>query len=431
MKSANPSILRDDPLLRQVWEQLGRPSRCAITGGYVRDRLLQRPSGDLDLTIESTADDAGDPARRLARTLGVRAHLLGAAPHRIWRIETSSLKVELWPLGELSTEEDIHRRDFRCNALSWALPNGPLVDLVDGLNDLRRGRLRAISRDNLESDPVRLLRAPRFLAQLEDFELDDQTRSWIRELAPSLAKAPRERVGQELMTLLRGPTVSRGLAACLYLGLFGPVSPAADKTDEDWLTTNLDAADILAIRRHPGEVPAPQQAEHHCGAGVPPAGRRFGKAGDAARLSFLFRAWGIPTGGQLARYAWPQVDRENALRAARMLDEAPARVDAPPADRRELAWRAGEAFPTLIALAAAIDPNHNGWQRWLRQWQRDPDVFINPTPLLTGIEVATISGIEPGPNLGEIVRALLRAQVRGEIRSRGGALRWLKARHLS
>jgi len=439
MKPVNPSILRDDPLLRRVWEQLGRPSCCCVTGGYVRDRLLGRVSNDLDLTLDGNADEAGNPARRLAKVLGARAHLLGTPPHQIWRIESHTFKIELWPLGGLSHEEDIRRRDFSCNALSWELPDGPLVDLVGGIEDLERRRLRAISCANLEDDPVRLLRGPRFLAQLPDFGLDDQTRSWIDELAPSLAGAPRERVGQELLTLLRSPAASRGLAECLSLGLLGPVSPAADKADGDWLTANLDAADSLSVDHHAGWTPAPPQAEGHCGAGVPPAGRRSGDggsrrhplpsavqhAGDAARLGFLFRAWGIPTGGQLARYAWPRADRENALRAARLLDATHSMVDAPPTDRRELSWRAGRAFPALIALSSALDPEHPGWHRWWRQWQRNSATLENPQPLLTGIEIATVTGIEPGPELGKVVKALLRAQVRGEFRSRSGALAWL------
>jgi len=440
MKLRNPAILHNDPLLRRVWEQLGHPSGCCVTGGYVRDQLLGRPSNDLDLTIESSAERAGEPARRLAGALGVRAHLFGSAPHRIWRIETPALKIELWPLGGMAADEDIHRRDFGCNALSWKLPDGPLVDLVGGMEDLDRSRLRAISRANLESDPVRLLRAPRFLAQIPEFALDDQTRSWIEELSPSLAGAPRERVGQELLTLLRGPMTSLGLAQCLDLGLFFPAAPESTSIDERWLRTNLDAADALSIRGIEGGTPAPQQsddrcggevppgpqhAERHCGAGVPPARGRSGIGGDAARLAFLFRSWGLPADRELAPYAWPKAVRELALRAARLLDQAPTTVDAPPADRRELAWRAGAAFPTLIAVADALEPERAGWRRWWRQWRRDPAAFEDPHPLLTGREIAEISGILPGPELGEAVRGLLRAQVRGEIRSRGGAKRWL------
>ena len=150
------------------------------------------------------------------------------------------------------------------------------------------------------------------------------------------------------------------------------------------------------------------------------------ESGDAVRLSVLFRAWGSPEDDQLTPYGWSRFDRANALRAARMLDDALETVDAPPAARRELAWRAGTSFPTLITLAAALDPGRSGWRRWWRQWQRQPSALEHPRPLLTGVEVAEIAGIEPGPELGRIAHALLRAQVRGEVRSRGGARRWIR-----
>ncbi len=411
MKLRNPATLRDDPLLRRVWDQIGRPAGCRVTGGYVRDRLLGRPSNDLDLTIEGDAVSAARPARRLAKALGVHAHLLGTEPHRIWRVETAGLKVELWPRGDLSIERDLLRRDFGCNALSWELPNGPFVDLVGGLDDLQGLLLRAVSRANLESDPVRLLRAPRFLAQLPSFELEPRTRAWIRELGAALAAAPRERVGQELLIMLRGPAASRGVAECLRLGLLGPASPAADRVDGEWITARLDAADRLAAAHHAGGTPA-----------------GLDNCGDSARLAFLIRGWGVPSDRELAPYAWPKADREAALTAARNLEGALSTVDSPPADRRELAWRTGSAFPAVIALAAAVEPERAGWRRWWRQWSRDPAAFEDPHSLLTGGEIAGITGIEPGPELGKIVYALLRAQVRGEIRTLGGAKRWLVAR---
>ncbi len=286
MKLRDSSILARDPLLQQVWDQLGRPAGCRVTGGYVRDRLLGRPSNDLDLTIEGTADEAGVSAKRLAAALGVRAHLFGSAPHRIWRIETPAVKIELWPLGGLTVDEDIRRRDFSCNALSWELPTGPLVDSVGGINDLEHSRLRTLSRSNLESDPVRLLRAPRFLAQLPSFDLDDQTRSWIRELGPSLQAAPRERVGQEMLTLLRGPAASRGVTECVRLDLLGPASPAADRIDVEWITAHM-------MPQTDWQSPITTRAD-------PPAGTTVAIGGDAARLGFLFRAWGLPTDRELA-----------------------------------------------------------------------------------------------------------------------------------
>jgi tRNA nucleotidyltransferase (CCA-adding enzyme) len=386
-----------------------------VVGGWIRDQLLDRPAGDLDLTIEGDAETASKPARRLAAALGIRAHLLGAAPHRVWRIESRELKIELWPMGALTYHEDMARRDFSCNALSLKLPDGPLEDPVGGLPDLRARRLRAISRANLEDDPVRLLRGPRFLAQLENFTFDPQTRLWIGALAPRVAKAPRERVGQELTAMLGARSASRGLRECLDLGLFEPAAPAGCRVDEGWVRVHLEALRILARSPNAGETPAPQRTDNETY-----------RDSSAARLAFLFLSWGIPTGGRLAPYSWPKTDREIALRAARLLDAALATVDAPAADRRELAWRAGAAFPALVSLGSAIEPGKPSWRRWRRQWRHNPSAFTNPTPILTGSEIAEITGMEPGPELGAVAKRLLRAQVRGEIRTGSGARAWLQ-----
>lgn len=415
MASIDTTRLSNDPLLHRIWEHMGRPARCRVVGGWIRDRLLDRPAGDLDLTIEGDARAAAEPARLLAAALGTRAHLLGTAPHRVWRIESPGLKIELWPMGALTHSEDMARRDFSCNALSLELPDGPLEDPVGGLPDLRAGRLRAISRANLEDDPVRLLRGPRFLAQLEGFDLDGQTRTWIGELAPRLAESPRERVGQELTAMLDASFPSLGINECLDLGLFEAAAPADCRVDERWVQAHLDALRILARSHYAGETPAPQIPDHQLSGSLP-----------AARLAFLFRSWGIPTGGRIAPYSWPKADREIALRAARLLDTALTTVDESPADRRELAWRAGAAFPVLFALGSAIEPGKPGWRRWRRQWRRNPSAFTNPTPILTGSEIAGITGLKPGPELGAVAKRLLRAQVRGTIRTGSGARTWLQ-----
>ncbi len=130
--------LGSDPLLRKTWEELGRP-RCYLAGGYIRDHLLGRESRDFDFSMFGSADEVEEPARRFAGMHGMRAHLLGKPPRCVWRIDTADLKVELWPLGSLTVDDDILRRDFACNALVWQMPDGPLIDRVGGLEAIETG----------------------------------------------------------------------------------------------------------------------------------------------------------------------------------------------------------------------------------------------------------------------------------------------------
>jgi tRNA nucleotidyltransferase (CCA-adding enzyme) len=324
----------------------------------------------------------------------------------VWRIESPGLKVELWPLGELSLKADIRRRDFTVNALMWPLPSGPLDDRVGGTADLQSGVLRALSRRNLEDDPVRLVRAARFLAQLTGFELEPRSRQWVRDLAPQVATAPRERIGQELGKLVTSAAAVRGFEALLALDLLEPSAPDPKGCDRRWMKANLEAAARMRGAAHP------QRAA-------------LAAAGEAAPLALLLRAWGSPQPETVASYAWPRTLRRHAARAAQMLEDALAVVDAPTGDRRLFIHRAGASFPTVLALAAAVEPGRT-WARWWRLWLARGPELVEPEPFLSGQEIAALLRIAPGPDLGRAVDALTDAQVRGEVRTKRGAERWLR-----
>jgi tRNA nucleotidyltransferase (CCA-adding enzyme) len=406
MPGVDTDALKGDLLLRGVWEGLGTP-KCHLTGGYVRDRLLGRESVDLDLVLPGSLESAAGPARRLAARLDTRAHVLGRDANRVWRIETPKIKIELWSLGDLDLDQDIKRRDFSCNALVWNLPNGPLDDRINGAADLEGGLIRALAKKNLVDDPVRLVRAPRFLAQLEGFEIEAQTSRWIRELAPDCVNAPRERVGQELLKLLDAPAASAGIRALMDLWLLKPAAPIASRCDRRWLESHAEAASRLAgAATHP----------------VPAAAR---EAGIAAQMALLLRGWGNPGANAVAAYAWPRTLRRSAARAAALLDQALETVDKPAAERRSFIHIAGMAFPVTMALAAAVEPDQP-WARWWRLWSDRGRELVNPKPLLTSNEIEALMETGPGPALGRAIDALIEAQVRGEVKTAEGARRWLK-----
>ncbi len=391
-------------LPRRAWELLGRPEAWLV-GGWVRDRLLGRASRDLDLVLAGDHAAVGAAAARAAAALGVRPLALGRPPRAIWRVETADLRLELWPLGELDLEADARRRDFTVNALHWRLPSGPLVDRVGGLGDLAAMCLRAISRANLERDPLRLLRGPRLLAELPGFAIEPATRRWIAELAPALAGSPRERVGAELERLLEAPGAERGFREAVRLGLVaaaapGPAPPGAGRG----LAPALGR--LAGTRPHP--IPAAVRA-----------------AGPAARLALVLLAWELPGERTLASYAWPAPRRRAARTAATALETALRAARGTPADRREAIWRAGAAFPAVLALAAALRPGLEVWRAWWRMWRRRGPELLELRPPLDPREVARLAGVSPGPELGRLLAALERAAARGEVRTPQSARRML------
>src|SRR5207237_1245511 len=94
----------------------------------------------------------------------------------------------------LSVEDDMRRRDFTVNAIARRLATGEIVDPLEGRRDLEQGVLRAVSRTSFAEDPLRLVRALRFVSQL-GFEPDDSTLRQMREEAPAVRLVSGERIG--------------------------------------------------------------------------------------------------------------------------------------------------------------------------------------------------------------------------------------------
>lgn len=202
-------------------------------GGCVRDRLLNRPVSEYDLTTNARPEET----RRLASlarpdslySLGEKFGTIGA----IWdgtHVEITTYRGEQYeprsrkPRVEFSDtlEEDLARRDFTINAMAEDIHDARLLDPFGGTADLYRQLVRAVGdpADRFRDDPLRLLRAVRFASTL-DFEIEDRTDAAIRRCAGQLQHISRERIRDEMSLMLTGPAPHVALGMLADLGLMG------------------------------------------------------------------------------------------------------------------------------------------------------------------------------------------------------------------
>ncbi|HVX33244.1 MAG TPA: hypothetical protein VHA80_08905, partial [Solirubrobacterales bacterium] len=204
------------------------PDPAYLVGGAVRDLLLGRGRGDIDLVVE------GDP-RDLAAALGaeiIEAHsrfgTLKVALDDAEVLDIAAARRESYVRpGALPTVElgapirtDLARRDFTVNAMAVALAEPrELIDPYDGQVDLEAGVLRVIHARSFVDDPTRAIRAARYAARF-DFAVEAETLALLR--ASDLATITPDRRGAELRKLAEEPRAVRALELLAGWGLVRP-----------------------------------------------------------------------------------------------------------------------------------------------------------------------------------------------------------------
>ncbi|WP_417914363.1 HD domain-containing protein [Candidatus Electronema sp. JM] len=203
-----------------------------LVGGTVRDLLLGKQPGDLDLTVSSQPKRWAEQLRQLTGGACVE---LGReeGTFRIVTPQGAVLDFSGFRQGTTCIEDDLRRRDLTVNALAAPLHEFlydrsraalPVLDPTGGLNDLAEQRICAISEQNLLDDPLRLLRVFRFAAKL-GFAIEPETLDQVRQHSPLISKVAKERIAYELDAIMatnQAHTAVLGLRDC---GLLWEILP--------------------------------------------------------------------------------------------------------------------------------------------------------------------------------------------------------------
>ena len=364
--------------------------RVHLVGGSVRDLLLGRTPAELDLAASGKDDD---PVGSLADALGgvaMKGSQFGTAKVVVGEVEVDVARARretyarpgALPIVSFtsSIEEDLPRRDFTVHAMAVSLNRGDfgaILDPLDGRGDLRARRLRVLHARSFEDDPTRILRAVRYAGRL-GFEIEEGTARLLVGSLRWLDSVSGDRIRRELERTATEERLGDILELAEGLEVLEAIHPA------------LSVPDGLSDRLREGPPPSLSGllAALASSASVP------ARDGLVGRL-------GLPPG------------------PARAISDV-GKVSSRLAELRRHSLSASETYGLLEDVhAGAVE----GWSLA----HQDATVRLRlydylhrmrgVTPLLDGRSIIAL-GVEEGPAVGEMLRALLLARLDGSVSSR-------------
>ncbi|MEY2970307.1 MAG: hypothetical protein RLZZ599_680 [Bacteroidota bacterium] len=440
-----------DPIFKIVGmaaDDLGQ--ECYVVGGFVRDKLMGRPiKMDLDFT---TVGSGIELAKKVQKELNPRPKLsvfknFGTA-HMNWKgvdLEFVGARKESYTKNSRnpqvvagSLQDDQNRRDFTINAMAIGLNKsswGTLIDPFGGVQDLDKKLLRTpLEPDQtFDDDPLRMMRAVRFAAQL-NFKISSEALLSIRKNAARISIVAPERTSQEFNKILSVEKPSYGLGLLFTSGLLNEILPelvalqgveeVEGQLHKDNFYHTLEVVDNLsrtsedlwlrwAALLH--DIGKPRTKKFIQGTGWTFRGHEFlgGKM-----VPKLFKRMHLPNDARL-KFVIKMVQMSS--RPAALSDDAVT-----DSALRRLLFDAGDDIESLMLLCEAdlTTKNEKKKRRYLQNFKvvraklkevEERDQIRNFQPPVSGEEIMEKYGIGPCREIGQIKEAIKEAILEGEI----------------
>jgi len=428
--------------------------RALLVGGCVRDELMGAQAKDWDLEVynldavrlREVLDQFG-PVNVVGESFTVYklgGHLDVSVPRRERKTGHGHKGFVIEGDPSMSVEEAARRRDFTINAIMQDPLTGELIDPYDGRRDIERRILRAVSADTFAEDSLRVLRAAQFAARFQ-FDIDADTVEICRGI--DLTDLPAERIWGELeKLLLQAVQPSIGLEWLNKLGAVEQIFPEIQSLigvpqDPEWhpegdvfVHTQLvidRARELVDDLAYPRKVTVMLAALAH-DFGKPPTteflegrwrSRGHEEAGVPPAESFLSRINIHTIDGYNVRGQVIALVREH-LKPGEFYKK---RDEVGEGAFRRLARRCEPDLLYRVAKADSLGRNaewvpREKWygaeaQEWFIQRSRELQVEQRPPdPILLGRHLLEL-GVKPGPEMGELTRAVYEMQLDGRVRT--------------
>ncbi len=259
-----------------LMKALDKETVCLIVGGWIRDRLLNRPLGkNIDIDFIITTDPL-KVAKKLKNILGkgsifqfekeknVVSFIFYEGDYK-YRFDFSYLDIsDIMSNSNLDfydkereiikrIDEDLLQRDFTINAMAIVFDDAVglgatqtvLFDPSGGLEDLQRGLLRPVSIENIQKDPVRILRGFRIAGQL-DLDIDKEFLDWVKDNRELLDKSPKERIRDEILKIFDSKEAEKTVKTLVDYKVFQYIVPEIEEMIKIKNSENISSDTLLS-----------------------------------------------------------------------------------------------------------------------------------------------------------------------------------------
>lgn len=442
-----------------------------LVGGVLRDFYLNKKNFDKDIIVDKI--NAGEFAKKLAKQLKATFITLDEE-NKIYRLVLKD-KINYIdisnPIGK-TVGDDLKRRDLTINSIALNLKTLEIIDVNNGIKDLKQKKIRHIREQNFIDDPLRLLRVYRFQAML-GFNLDSELIKIVKKHAPKIREAAVERMNYELLKLFSGNYSEKALIAMDKSGLFEEILPITKELKKvppnlhhhlDLFAHSIESVkQIQKIYKKSGSEVKKHLEQTDFGgvtrlAHLKLAGflHDIGKPDtwtieeDTGKHRFIKHAdVGSTMGVDMLKQQKFSKKQINYIEKMIKYHIYPSNIVNTPEINDKIYMRfirkmQNEVIDVIILAMAdrfsargvditedIVSNNINGLQSLLDFYLSVKDT-LKPLPkLLSGEEIMEILNIKPSKELGEIIKALKEAQLSGDINTKEEALSFIKEKQTS
>jgi tRNA nucleotidyltransferase (CCA-adding enzyme) len=365
-----------------------------LVGGFIRDIIARGiQSKDLDYAVKR--GELRTVVNNVSRIL--RGRVVELRRERILRVVLKNGTNLDFGLLQGDIHDDLRCRDFTVNAMAWS-PETGLLDPVSGLDDINNGVIRGISRKNFQDDPLRLLRAYRFLGE-NSWRIERKTRRILKEMHSNISKSASERITLEFFKLLNSEGASIALGTALRDGILRDIIP---------LSFNRLGKNIKLVSKFDEK---PEKMNEIVW---------FKEFSQGLSLRGLLRLECLMLGAnfkKVLRLRFSRKIQRNLVSVSKSYDDLKGFGYNDRGKIFDALSEAGPAALDLLLLTNIVRP--------MEEYRMFKGILERG--IITTDEIMKKAGLGPGRKLGRAINQIRRMQFEGKISKKSDALKWLKS----